>query len=73
MDVEAVKRLIERRPNLSTALGMDFVSTPENDICKATMTVDERNRQPFGFLSGGVKMLPELGRWLCAPTKSVWA
>lgn len=24
MDVEAVKRLIERRPNLSTALGMDL-------------------------------------------------
>ena len=56
MDVEAVKRLIERRPNLSTALGMDFVSTPENDICKATMTVDERNRQPFGFLSGGASL-----------------
>lgn len=56
MDVEAVKRLIERRPNLSTALGMDFVSTPENDICKATMTVDECNRQPFGFLSGGASL-----------------
>ena len=56
MDVEAVKRLIERRPNLSTALGMDFVSTPEDDICKATMTVDERNRQPFGFLSGGASL-----------------
>lgn len=78
MDVEAVKRLIERRPNLSTALGMDFVSTPENDICKATMTVDERNRQPSASLVAvphwhWLKMLPELGRWLCVPTKYVWA
>lgn len=53
MDVEKVKKLIERMPNLSTALGMDFISTPDDDICMATMKVDERNRQPFGFLSGG--------------------
>ena len=43
-------------PNLSTALGMEFVSTPEDDTCMAVMKVDERNRQPFGFLSGGASL-----------------
>lgn len=56
MDVEKVKKLIERMPNLSTALGMDFISTPDDDICMATMKVDERNRQPFGSLSGGASL-----------------
>lgn len=56
MDVVKVKKLIERMPNLSTALGMDFISTPDDDICMATMKVDERNRQPFGFLSGGASL-----------------
>ena len=56
MDVERIKQIIERSPNLSTALGMEFVSTPEADVCKATMHVDERNRQPFGFLSGGASL-----------------
>ena len=56
MDVEKVRKLIERMPNLSTALGMDFISTPDDDICMATMKVDERNRQPFGFLSGGASL-----------------
>lgn len=56
MDVEKVKKLIERMPNLSTALGMDFISTPDDDICMATMKVDEHNRQPFGFLSGGASL-----------------
>lgn len=56
MDVEKVKKLIERMPNLSTALGMDFISTPDDDICMATIKVDERNRQPFGFLSGGASL-----------------
>ena len=53
MDVEKVRKLM---PNLSTALGMDFISTPDDDICMATMKVDERNRQPFGFLSGGASL-----------------
>ena len=53
---EVRKKIIERKPNLSTALGMNFISTPEQDTCKATMKVDERNRQPFGFLSGGASL-----------------
>ncbi len=43
-------------PNLSTALGMEFISTAEDDTCMARMKVDERNRQPFGFLSGGASL-----------------
>ena len=56
MDVEKIKQIINDKPNLSTALGMEFLSTPEDDTCKACMRVDERNRQPFGFLSGGASL-----------------
>ncbi len=56
MNVEKIKELINAKPNLSTALGMEFISTPEDDICMARMKVDERNRQPFGFLSGGASL-----------------
>lgn len=56
MDVERINQLINERPNLSTALGMEFISTAENDTCMARMKVDERNRQPFGFLSGGASL-----------------
>lgn len=56
MDVERIKEIIDSQPNLSTALGMNFISTPEDDMCMATMKVDERNRQPFGFLSGGASL-----------------
>jgi len=56
MDVEKIKQIIESQPNLSTVLGMNFISTPDDDLCMATMKVDERNRQPFGFLSGGASL-----------------
>ena len=56
MDVEKIKQIIESQPNLSTALGMNFISTPDEELCMATMKVDERNRQPFGFLSGGATL-----------------
>ena len=56
MDVERINRIINEKPNLSTALGMEFISTPEDDTCLARMKVDERNRQPFGFLSGGASL-----------------
>ena len=52
MNIEHIKDRINKLPNLSTALGMEFISTPEPDTCMARMKVDERNRQPFGFLSG---------------------
>ena len=56
MNVERIKDIINAKPNLSTALGMEFISTPEDDTCMARMKVDERNRQPFGFLSGGASL-----------------
>ena len=56
MDVERIRQIIKEKPNLSTALGMEFVSTPEDNVCMARMRVDERNRQPFGFLSGGASL-----------------
>ncbi len=56
MDVEKINQIINSKPNLSTALGMEFISTPEDDTCLARMKVDERNRQPFGFLSGGASL-----------------
>lgn len=56
MNVDHIKEIIEKRPNLSTTFGMQFISTPDDDICMATMKVDERNRQPFGFLSGGASL-----------------
>ncbi len=56
MNVENINQIINSRPNLSTALGMEFLSTPEADTCLARMKVDERNRQPFGFLSGGASL-----------------
>ena len=56
MNVEKIADIINSQPNLSTALGMEFISTPEDDTCMARMKVDERNRQPFGFLSGGASL-----------------
>lgn len=56
MNVDHIRKIIESQPNLSTALGMNFISTPDEDMCMATMMVDERNRQPFGFLSGGASL-----------------
>ncbi|MBR6275714.1 MAG: PaaI family thioesterase [Prevotella sp.] len=56
MNVEGINEIIKAKPNLSTALGMEFLSTPEDDMCMARMKVDERNRQPFGFLSGGASL-----------------
>ena len=56
MNVDKIKAIIDSKPNLSTALGMEFISTPEGDTCMARMKVDGRNRQPFGFLSGGASL-----------------
>ncbi len=56
MNVDQINEIINAHPNLRTALGMEFISTPEDDTCLARMKVDERNRQPFGFLSGGASL-----------------
>ena len=56
MNVDRINEIIYSKLNMSTALGMEFISTPESDTCMARMKVDERNRQPFGFLSGGASL-----------------
>ena len=56
VNVDRINEIVNANPNLSTALGMEFISTPEDDTCMARMKVDERNRQPFGFLSGGASL-----------------
>ena len=56
MNVEKIKEMLRRHDGLSNTLGMEFISTPEPDTCKAVMKVDERNKQVFGFLSGGASL-----------------
>ena len=56
MDIEEQKRNILSRKGLSNTLGMEFLSTPDPDTVMAKMKVDERNQQPFGFLSGGASL-----------------
>lgn len=56
MKIEEVVKKIGKTDGLSKTLGMNFMSTPEPDTLMATMKVDERNRQPFGFLSGGASL-----------------
>src|SRR5574344_1396661 len=56
MNVEKQKEILLKDDGLSNTLGMEFISTPEPDTLQASMKVDERNRQPFGFLSGGASL-----------------
>lgn len=56
MDIERVKDILLSKDGLSQTLGMEFLSSPEPDTCQARMKVDERNRQVFGFLSGGATL-----------------
>ena len=56
MNIEKMKQMVEREDGLSRTLGMEYISTPEPDTCMARMKVNERNRQPFGFLSGGATL-----------------
>ena len=41
MNVERIVEIINAKPNLSTALGMEFISTPEVDTCMAMKAVVE--------------------------------
>ena len=56
MNVENLKETIKSQDGLSNTLGMEFISTPEPDTLQATMKVDNRNKQVFGFLSGGASL-----------------
>lgn len=52
MNIESFRDILAK-DGVSKQLGMEFLSTPEEEVCVARMPVDERNTQPFGFLSGG--------------------
>lgn len=56
MNIDKIKEVLLQRDGLSNTLGMEFISTPNPDTCQARMKVDERNRQIFGFLSGGASL-----------------
>lgn len=56
MDLEKIKETRLHLDGLSNTLGMEFISTTEPDTCQAKMKVDEKNRQVFGFLSGGASL-----------------
>ncbi len=56
MDISNIVDFLSQEQTLSQALGMTFVSTSDPDTCMATMSVDERTRQPFGVLSGGATL-----------------
>ena len=71
MNIDELVKRISKTDGLSKTLGMHFISTPEPDTLQATMKVDERNRQPFGFLSGGASLLlPRMWR-VSVPWRSV--
>ena len=74
MDIEYVMKTLRVKKGLSETIGMEFLSTPEPDTCMARMKVDERNRQPFGFLSGGASLaLAENVAGVGSPTSVAWA
>jgi len=56
MDIESIKEVISNSKGLENNIGMEFFSTPNPDSCSARMYVDERNVQPFGYLSGGATL-----------------
>ena len=56
MNIDKIKEVLLKRDGLSNTLGMEFISTPGPNTCQARMKVDERNRQIFGFLSGGASL-----------------
>ncbi|MGN0281512.1 MAG: PaaI family thioesterase [Prevotella sp.] len=56
MDVEKIKKTLSESHSLVDSLGMNFLSTPDEDSCMATMEVNESNCQPYGYLSGGASL-----------------
>lgn len=56
MDIEKIKDMVKRQDGLSNTLGMEFLSTAEPNTCMARMKVNDKNKQIFGFLSGGATL-----------------
>lgn len=53
MNIECIEKNIGGKPCIVHALGMQLVSTGDDDTCEARMLVGENVRQPFGFAAGG--------------------
>lgn len=56
MNIEKLREMLKDQDGLTNTLGMEFISTEEPDTLMARMKVDKRNRQVFGFLSGGATL-----------------
>ncbi|MDD5824735.1 MAG: PaaI family thioesterase [Prevotellaceae bacterium] len=56
MDIERIKKTLSESHSLADSLGMQFLSTPDEDSCIAKMAVNESNCQPYGYLSGGASL-----------------
>lgn len=56
MDIERIKKTLSESHSLADSLGMQFLSTPDEDSCIAKMVVNESNCQPYGYLSGGASL-----------------
>lgn len=56
MNIDSIIEKMGEVRDMSRSLGIEYISTPDEDTCMARMTVDERNRQPFGYLSGGASL-----------------
>lgn len=74
MNIDILKPQIENQDGLSRTLGMEFISTAKPDTLMAKMKVDDRNKQVFGFLSGGATIslaenLAGLGSMAVCPGK----
>lgn len=56
MNIDKVLQLLSGRDGMTDALGIVYLSTEDENSCKAIMEVDSRHCQPFGFLSGGASL-----------------
>ena len=56
MGIERITKTLGESHSLADSLGMQFLSTPDEDSCIAKMAVNESNCQPYGYLSGGASL-----------------
>ena len=56
MNIDHIKDNLAKIDNLANHIGIEMISTPDPNSCVAKMKVDHRNRQPFGYLSGGATL-----------------
>ena len=56
MNIERIKEKMSPERGLEATLGMEFLSTPDDDTCMGRLHVDHRTTQPYGFLSGGATL-----------------